>query len=218
MNENASIIISLFSLTISGLVAWLTLLRTGTVRMTQPTIIFFGPDGGHGDPKVFLRTLLYSTARRGCIIESMYVKLQRGESRQTFNIWVYGDGRMARGSGLFVGHEGVACNHHFLLPKDGTPFEFLAGEYRLEIYATLVSKKQSVLLHQTQVTLTSADASAMKIRGAGTYFDWGPDSGKYHPYVDDPPKRTSKNLNLGELVAELEGLQPRKRSKEGDKE
>jgi hypothetical protein len=37
--------------------------------MTQPTVIFFGPDGGRRGGrrhlKVFLRTLLYSTANRG---------------------------------------------------------------------------------------------------------------------------------------------------------
>ena len=216
MSAIIPIVVSLFSLFVSGLVAWLTLLRTGTVRMTQPTIIFFGPDGGNGAPKVFLRTLLYSTAHRGCIVESMFVKLRRGESRQTFNIWVYGDGRMARGSGLFVGHQGVACNHHFLLPKDGTSFEFLAGDYRLEIYATLVSQKQPVLLHETRVTLAPTDADAMRARKAGTYFDWGPDSGKYHPYVDDPPKRLRKHSDLAQLVAELEETFPKGQAKNED--
>jgi len=95
--------------------------------MTQPTLVFFGPDGAGGDPKVFLRTLLYSTAKRGQIVENMFVTLRRHESGQTFNIWVYGDGPLARGSGLFVGESGVTCNHHFLLPKDGTDFQWLPG-------------------------------------------------------------------------------------------
>lgn len=91
--------------------------------MTRPTVVFFGPDGRRGDGeaprlKVFLRTLLYSTARRGQTLESMHVNLRRAESTQNFSIWVYGDDRLARGSGLYVGHDGVACNHHFLLPED----------------------------------------------------------------------------------------------------
>jgi hypothetical protein len=74
--------------------------RRGTVRMTAPTVIFFGPDGGPSEDrklsaKVFLRTLLYSTSKRGRIVESMYVRLRRGESAQTFNIWVYGDTTLA---------------------------------------------------------------------------------------------------------------------------
>src|SRR5205085_1280179 len=107
--------------------AWLTLFRRGIVKMTQPTVIFFGPDMG-SEPKVFLRTLFYSTARRGQIVESMFVRVRRFESSQTFNIWVYGDKSLTRGSGLYVGQEGVTCNHHFLLPKDVAQYEFLAGE------------------------------------------------------------------------------------------
>lgn len=54
--EAASIVISLLALGVSGLTAWLTLFRRGTIRMTQPTLVFFGPDGPGGGPKVFLRT------------------------------------------------------------------------------------------------------------------------------------------------------------------
>jgi hypothetical protein len=86
--EIISIITSIVALIISGLTAWLALLHRGTIKMTQPTIFFFGPDGTSGPPKIFLRTLLFSTASKGHIIENMYSKLQRGESIQNFNIWV----------------------------------------------------------------------------------------------------------------------------------
>jgi hypothetical protein len=195
-----SVAISVLSLAISGLVAWLTLLRTGIVKMTQPTIIFFGPDGDKGTPKVFLRTLLYSSANRGCIVENMFVRLQRGESLQTFNIWVYGDRPLARGSGLFVGPQGIACNHHFLLPKNGSTFQFLEGDYTVTVYATLVGRKNALQLQEIKVALPEKDASAMKSRGAGTYFDWGPDSSRYHTHVDDPPKRFSEEKILGEVM------------------
>lgn len=59
--EAASIVISVSALVVSVTTAWLTLFRRGTIRMTQPTLVFFGPDGLAGGPKVFLRTL--STAR-----------------------------------------------------------------------------------------------------------------------------------------------------------
>ena len=76
-------------------------------------MIFFGPDGGvrPGQKrrlKVILRTLLYSTARRGQTVESLHVNLQRGESKQNFSIWVYGDEKLVRESGLFVPLEGIA--------------------------------------------------------------------------------------------------------------
>ena len=37
--------ISSVSLVVSALTAWFTLLHRGTVRMTKPARIFFGPDG-----------------------------------------------------------------------------------------------------------------------------------------------------------------------------
>src|SRR6266568_2937023 len=123
-----SIIISSFALLISGITFWLTYLRKGTVKMTQPTTIYFGNDRANVRlPKIYLRTLLYSASKKGQIIESFYVKLKRGETSQNFNIWVYGTDKLYRGSGLFVGQEGVIFNHHFLLPKDGTDFQFLQG-------------------------------------------------------------------------------------------
>ncbi|MDX6383145.1 MAG: hypothetical protein QOK48_718 [Blastocatellia bacterium] len=99
--------------------------------MTQPTVVFFGPDGSRFDSnknKVYLRTLLYSTAKRGPVLESLHVSLQRNESKQNFNIWVYGEkGNLTRGSGLFVAQDGVTFDHHFLLPDDGADFQFLSG-------------------------------------------------------------------------------------------
>lgn len=81
--------ISLLALGVSGLTAWLTLFRRGTVQMTQLMVIFFGPDGpDHSgtspSSKVFLRTLIFSTSKRGRVIESMYLTLTRNESRQKF--------------------------------------------------------------------------------------------------------------------------------------
>lgn len=107
------------SLIVSGGVAYLTLLRKGHVRMTRPSVVFLGPDAGNRDtnsliPKVYLRTMLYSTAKQGAVIASMFVKVTRGETVQTFNIWVYGEDKLYRGSGLFIGEQGVVCNHHFL--------------------------------------------------------------------------------------------------------
>jgi hypothetical protein len=186
--ETAGLLIALLALGISGVTAWLTLFRRGTIRMTQPTLLFFGPDGPGGPPKVFLRALLYSTAKRGQIVENMFVRLRRGESVQNFNIWVYGDGPLARGSGLFVGENGVTCNHHFLLPKDGTPFEFLAGDYVAEACASLVGGTRPLLLNRTQLAVRPEQAEVMRAKGAGLFFDWGPDARAYHSHVDERPE------------------------------
>ena len=90
--------------------------------MTRPAVIYFGPDGPPSQGaavKVFLRTLLYSTAKRAQIVENMYVTLRRGESVQTLNIWVYGDSKpLLRGSGLRVSEDGFASDHHFVRSGD----------------------------------------------------------------------------------------------------
>src|ERR1035438_3053508 len=91
MPDPASITISTLALAVSTVTAWLTLFRRGTVKMTQPTVIYFGPDTPRtGDrlplPKVYLRSLLFSTAKRGRVVECMYVAVSRNETRQNFNV------------------------------------------------------------------------------------------------------------------------------------
>lgn len=183
-----SLVVSALALAISGLTAWLTLLRRGEVLMTQPTMLFFGPDGGPSSEnpplKVYLRTLLYATSKRGRIIESMYVRLRRGETSQNFNIWVYGDKQLARGSGLFVPETGVASNHHFMLPADGTNFHFLPGKYVVEVFASIVGQHEPRLLQTVELYLSTDEATALKRGDCGVYFDWGPDAGKYHSHVE----------------------------------
>lgn len=65
MTDPVAITISTLALVISATTAWLTLFRRGTVKMTQPTVIFLGPDmpTSRDDgllPKIYLRTLLFS--------------------------------------------------------------------------------------------------------------------------------------------------------------
>jgi hypothetical protein len=126
--------VAALSLTVSTVTAWLTLFRRGTVKMTHPTQVFFGPwdarhPGEHPLPKIYLRTLLFATAKRGRVIENMYVVLIRDDAvRHHFNIWVYGERhQLVRGSGLFVGEAGIAANHHFLSAPDRSEFSFLSG-------------------------------------------------------------------------------------------
>ena len=186
--------VSVLALSVSAVTAWLTLFMRGRLQMTQPTVVYLGPDGDAGrgatpPSKVYLRTLLYSTSRRGQTIESMYVNVQRGESRQNFSIWVYGEERLARGSGLFVGHEGLACNHHFLLPGDGAAFPFVAGAYTLRVYAKRVTEVAPRELSIVQLTISDSHAAQLRQGNVGLYFDWGPDQQAYHAHVrPHPPK------------------------------
>lgn len=193
----ASIAISVLALGMSATTLWLTLLRKGEIEMTKPTVIFFGPDGGIGQEKgiskVFLRTLLYSTSKRGHVVENAYVRLRRGETQQNFSVWVYGEDRLARGSGLFVSYEGVATNHHFLAPSDVRNFDFASGEYKLEVFVKIVGESEARRLSEIGLTITPAEADQLREPGNGIYFDWGPDAGRYQSHVDTRPKKDAIN-------------------------
>ena len=189
MTEASSLTISVLALCISAVTAWLTLFRRGTVKMTQPTVIFFGPDNPTSrdeppPPKVFLRTLLFATAKRGRVVESMHVALSRNETQQNFNIWVYGDEKLVRGSGLFVGETGIAVNHHFLAPRDGSSFRFTEGRYRMEVFTQLLGDRKRMMLFSQTFEISREIAAQLAEPDCGLYFDWGPDSSRYLSHID----------------------------------
>ncbi len=172
MIEVLSIIIAVISLVVSIYTAWNTLLNRGTVIMAQPTIVFFGYDGLRGPSKVVIGTIMFSTGQRGNILESMFIELKRSETIQIFNRWVYDNSDNAHASGLYIGIEGVADNHHFLIPSDGTQYQFLPGEYLLEIYGLLVNHKSCKLLKRVQLSLSPEEASALNRREIDVMFNW----------------------------------------------
>jgi hypothetical protein len=193
MTDPFALTISVLALAVSATTAWLTLFRRGTVKMTQPTIIYFGPDMPRSRdvaalPKVFLRTLLFSTSKRGRVIENMYVALSRNETHHNFNIWVYGERKnLVRGSGLFVDETGLAAKHHFLAPRDASSFRFTAGHYRVEVFAHLLGDQNRKQLFSQTLEITSEVAGMLEQPGTGLYFDWGPDASRYLPHVDKRP-------------------------------
>lgn len=191
-----SVVIAMLALSVSALTLWLTHMRKGKVKLTRPAVVYFGPDGSrdeglNGNPKIYLRGLLISDSKRGRIVENLHATLQHNESKQNFNVWVYGDDRLVRGSGLFVGDTGVVANHHFLLPKSGNGFKFQAGKYRLDIYASILGNKKISLLFTDSFDISSAEASTIASGMGGLYFDWGPQSNGYISHLDRPTNRPS---------------------------
>lgn len=186
-----SFAISCLALIVSGATAWLTFFRKGQLLMTQPTTVFLGPDGlsyEEKKSKIYLRTLLYSTAKRGHVLESIHVSLQRNESKQNFNIWVYGEkNNLQRGSGLFIPQDGVTFDHHFLLPADGANFSFLAGTYNLTVFAKTVGEKTLRKIISINLSVSESQANLMSQPNTGIYFDWGPDQQSYHSHIDTKP-------------------------------
>ena len=187
--EYFTIIVSLLALTVSGVTLWLTHFRRGQLKMTHPTMVFFGPDAGDKSmSKVFLRTLLYSTGKRGVVLEHLFVRLRRGETQQNFNLWVYGDKDLVRGSGLYVAQEGFATNHHFFTPTDVEGFRFAAGDYEICVFGKVVGKKATQLLYRVHLSLTLEESIKLS-KEHGVFFDWGQDSGRYQKTINRQPAK-----------------------------
>ena len=183
-----SLAVATVSLMVSVANAWLTLWRRGTVRMAQPPTVYFGPDGARElHAKVFVRCFLYSTSERSRCIEGMFARLRRGDSTQTFPVWVCGGARddLSRGAGLAVGAAGVALHHHFLLPRDGTTYQFLPGNYVIELFAIVVGQKGHLKLREIEVQVTEAQAEQLRDDARhGLYFDWSPETQRFHGHID----------------------------------
>jgi hypothetical protein len=116
----------------------------------------------------------------------MFIRVHRGETRQNFNVWVYGNDNLRRGSGIFVPEGGVVTNHHFLPPPDLGSFEFSAGHYVLEVFATIVGVASAKSLFLVHLDVNHEMAAALKKDNSGLYFDWGPDAGRYQCNVKPP--------------------------------
>jgi hypothetical protein len=195
-----ALVISALALLVSVTTAWLTLFRRGTLRMTQPALIGFLYDLPNADPKLFFRAVLYATGRRGYIVEGMYLKVRRGETAQDFSFWMYGETKsLMIGSGLRVGEEGMAFNHHFLPPKP-TAFDFVAGEYEIEVHARIVNRREPLLLSRLKITLTQEQASVLSDKSKGVIFTWGPDSGCYRGSVSAAPLTATPGRSLTLMV------------------
>lgn len=188
--EQLSIIISAIALVISVFTLWITRYRMGVVRMTRPTTIFLGPDGnGTVISKIFIRTLLYSTADRGQYIENMYVQLyERSGKVNNFVLWICGErDNLARGSGLFVDRKGIVANHHFLI--NDVQHRFGQGKYTLEVYAITVGGTTKRLFRQ-KLEITQQQAQLMRKRDAGIYYDWDPFRQNYLTRIDKSETKT----------------------------
>ena len=185
--------ISALALAVSALTLWLSYFRRGRVIMTRPTVVFFGPDGSrtgrlNGRPKIYLRALLISDSKRGRIIQSLYATLAHKEARQNFSIWVYGDDRLVRGSGLHINDTGLATNHHFLMPEGETTFRFQEGDYLLEVFAEILGDQHPTLLLSQPLRVSPGEATELANGECGLYFDWGPQANAYHSHIDRKPE------------------------------
>jgi hypothetical protein len=184
----ASFLISIFTL-------WLTQLRHGRLKMTQPTLICLKRELPSVTPKIFLRTLLFATASKGRVIEGMYLRVHQPMGTFVFDFWGHTEaGKLTLGSGLFVGPTGVACDHHFNPRHGSEDFLFHDGEYRVEVYANTVGRKHPQKLMEVAFAVDSQQAAELiQILNRELYLFWNADARIYEAQVERPPQqRTSQ--------------------------
>ncbi|MCL4492073.1 MAG: hypothetical protein M1510_09255 [Nitrospirae bacterium] len=180
--DTVSPIVSAIALCVSLLTAWFTIFRRGSVRSTHPSFVAFRYDFvGKEIPqaKIFLRTLLFSTGKRGWVIESLFLRVQEGERSEEFSFWGYGDKELVRGSGLFVSENGVVTNHHFNPLTTDTLFRFKQGTYKLELVAKLVGKEQLISLWSITVDIPIGAFDGSISHRTAVYFNWSPEQKSY---------------------------------------
>jgi hypothetical protein len=180
--------ISVLALVVSGLSAWMSLLRRGALRITRPTFIAFNYDKvgptGVAKPKIFVRGLLYSTGARGRVVEHMFATLRLGDLAHDFIVWGHGNPSISRGSGLFVPPTGIAENHHFNPLDDAPDFRFLAGKYVLKVFAEVVAESRPRELCSVDLSV-STDALATPLSDeAEIWFEWSPNEKQYHARLE----------------------------------
>lgn len=170
--DSISIPISVLSLAISLGTFWLAFIDRGRLKMTKPTIVFFGFDTvPKVTPKVFLRTLLYSTATRGQVVDGMYVRVRHADDERIFSFWSYGETeKLSPGSGLYVSRAGMAANHHFVLSVHEPTYQFRPGPYEIDVLADVVGRRESVKLATIKLMLSEEFAAALG-RQEGVLFE-----------------------------------------------
>ena len=179
MAINISAILSVVSLLVSIIVAWRTLFRRGRLCMTQPVQIAFTYE--KEKPKIFLRTLLYTTGKRGYVIEGLYLKISQNDVVHTFGFWGYGErNELMVAGGLRINEDGIAFNHHFLQTDERSQFDFADGKYEISIYARIVNRRNPRLLSKVNLSLPATEASALRFKRIdGVLFTWEPDLSRY---------------------------------------
>jgi len=183
--EMISLFLSIIAILFTGFSFYFTSLRKGEIKMTRPSVIFLGPDGINSrSKKIFIRTLLFSTGQKGNYIQNMYLKLKVDNLKsKIFNIWVYDQSGLKRGSGLFVGEEGISANHHFLLNKDDLDFQFSSGNNLLQVFVELKNGKEK-MIYEIPLNLTVNDSEELTNTNTGLYFDWDPSQRKHISHID----------------------------------
>jgi hypothetical protein len=178
---------SVASLLLSGYALWLVQFNHGRLKMTQPTLLCMKRELPSMRPKIFFRTLLFTTGPKGRAIENMFLRVRQDYGTYTFDFWGHTEnGKLTLGSGLFVGSTGIVSDHHFN-PSGEAPSDFLFvnGNYVVEVFATVIGRQKSEKLIRLTFTLDSQQAAELvQIPTRDLYLLWNADTRSYGGQVD----------------------------------
>jgi hypothetical protein len=185
---DVSPIVSAVALVVSLFTLWFSVLRRGTVQSTHPSFIAFRYDFvGKKVPqaKIFFRALLFSTGKRGQVIESLFLRVCESSRHTEFSFWGLGDKDLIRGSGLFVPETGVATNHHFNPVDSEAMFLFSGGSYSLELVAKLVGKERLLSLWNVTVEMPAGVYGSTIARETAVFYSWSAEQRCYIASVEN---------------------------------
>ena len=179
----AALVISLFTL-------WFTAFRRGTICSTHPSFIAFRYDFvGKEVPqaKIFFRALLFSTSKRGQVVESLWLRVSEGSRRAEFSFWGLGDKDLMRGSCLFVPETGIATNHHFNPIDSEVLFPFSGGSYSVELVAKIVGESRSQSLWTVTVEMPEDVWGSRIDRETAVFYSWSAEQLCYVMSIEKRP-------------------------------
>ncbi len=186
-----SLIVAVVAILISAITAYLTVIHQGRLRMTVPSMVVFAYDqhsSGRLEPKVMVRCLLFSTGRRGNVVETLFARLRYANTVLDLDTWgLAKDGSiLSRGGGLFVGQDGVPAWHH-LVALPGEAFRFGTGAYQLEVLARVHGIGEAVVLWSAFLVVPS---SCVPCDDGSTalWFSRRPTTGEFHVSAECRPQ------------------------------
>lgn len=184
-------IVSVIALAVSLFTLWFTILRRGTVRSTHPAFIAVRYDFVNKtvpQAKIFLQALLFSTGKRGRVVESLFLRVREGERQAEFSFWGMGDKDLVRGSGLFVPETGIATNHHFNPLDADELFLFKPGTYSIELVAKLLGRRKLMSLWQILLQIPAGAFGDDITPDTAVFFNWSAEQGRYIASVESRSK------------------------------
>lgn len=192
------LVISGLALIVSVGSVWITVFHRGTVKMTRPQFFALLPENGPFGSwiKFFTRVLVFSTGQRGRVIENLYVTIHHNNKELPFHYWMYGEtDKLTIGSGVFVGHQGLAANHHFVPTTPVSSNDFTAGSYKLEISTLLLGDRWPIQLFEIQFNLNDEEVAAIRnSKDHAIFFIWDKNNNVYKSRIDTRKKLSQELL------------------------